>query len=123
MQTAAAGDTPRAPRVIGASTNQVINDFQDGKLKVLLVQVRMAQGFNLTASHDVIFWGRDWSPFVNRQAEARCHRIGTKGTVQIQIPIVRGTIETMIHRKLMAKEADAEQALRFVSIKELKESL
>lgn len=102
---------------------EIIESFQNGEYNCLLIQVKMAEGFNLHISQDCIFLGRDWSPAVNHQAEGRLHRIGQKGTVNIQIPIVRGTIETMIHRRLMAKDADAAQALKTVTIKELREAL
>lgn len=103
--------------------HQVVIDFQDGNSDLLLVQVKMAEGFNLHISQDCIFLGRDWSPAVNHQAKDRLHRIGQKGTVNIQIPIVRNTIEKLIHKKLMAKDSDAQQALKTVTIKELKEAL
>jgi SNF2 family DNA or RNA helicase len=102
---------------------EVIKAFREGPPTVLGCQVTIAEGFNLTECQDVIFWGRDWSPAINRQAEDRCHRIGTKGTVNIQIPIVQGTIETLIDKKLKAKEANAEQALATVTVAELKEAL
>jgi SNF2 family DNA or RNA helicase len=71
----------------------------------------------------VLFYGRDWSPAINAQAEDRCHRIGQKGTVNIQTPIVRGTVEVAIDRKLRAKDADAQQALRSMTVHELMEAL
>jgi SNF2 family DNA or RNA helicase len=103
--------------------HQVVEDFQDSKFDLFLCQIKMAEGFDLFNSQDAIFLGRDWSPAVNHQAEDRLHRIGQKGTVNIQIPYVRGTIETLIHRKLMAKDADANQALVVVTVKELREAL
>ena len=102
---------------------QVVEDFQANKHDLFLCQVKMAEGFNLHNSQDAIFLGRDWSPAINHQAEDRLHRIGQKGTVNIQIPYVRGTIETLLHRKLMAKDRDANQALAVVTVKELREAL
>jgi SNF2 family DNA or RNA helicase len=102
---------------------QIVADFQDSKFDLLLCQVLIAEGWNAHNSQDCIFLGRDWSPAVNFQAEDRLHRIGQKGTVNIQIPIVRGTIEVAIHKRLMAKDADAQQALRTVTIAQLKEAL
>ncbi len=111
----------------GAATSKqkgdLIQSFQDGDFPLLFVQVLMAEGFNLHNSQDCIFLGRDWSPAVNHQAEDRLHRIGQKGTVNIQIPIVRGTIEQLIHDRLMAKSANTEQALKHVTVKELMEAL
>jgi len=100
-----------------------INKFSNGETEVFLCQVRMAEGFNLTRSQDVLFFGRDWSPAVNSQAEDRCHRIGQRGTVNIQVPLVSGTIETAIHKKLAAKGSNAEQALRSMTIEEFMEML
>lgn len=100
-----------------------IDTFRFGDPSVLACQVTIAEGFNLTECQDVIFLGRDWSPAVNRQAEDRCHRIGTRGTVNVQIPIVLGTMETMIDRRLKAKEADASGALKTVTVAELRDSL
>lgn len=100
-----------------------ISLFREGKKRIMFCQVVIAEGFNLTSAHNVLFLGRDWSPAINAQAEARCHRIGTKGTVNVQIPIVRNTFETYIERKLNAKDADAQQALRNVTIRELMENL
>jgi SNF2 family DNA or RNA helicase len=90
---------------------------------VLLAQVKMCEGFNAFRSQDVLFLGRDWSPAINAQAEDRAHRMGQKGTVNVQIPIVRKTIEVMIHKRLLDKAADAQQALRSVTIEELMEAL
>ena len=103
--------------------HEVVEDFQDGKFDLLLCQIKMAEGFNSHISQDALFLGRDWSPAVNHQAEDRLHRIGQRGTVNVQIPIVRNTIERRIHKDLMAKDADAEQALKHMTIKELKEAL
>jgi SNF2 family DNA or RNA helicase len=103
--------------------NNVIKAFRETPGSVMLCQVSIAEGFNLTECQDVIFWGRDWSPSVNHQAEDRCHRIGTKGTVNIQVPIVLGTIEEYVHKKLAAKDANAQQALASVTLQELRDAL
>lgn len=107
----------------GEARQAIIDDFQAGHFDVLLCQVKLGIGFTLTRAHDIFFLGRDWSPAVNVQAEDRCHRIGTRGTVNIQIPVVRNTIEKMIHKRLAAKAADAQQALRTTTIRELMEAL
>jgi len=111
------GATPAAVR------QTYLNDFHEGRANVLIVQVLIAEGWNATKSQDVLFLGRDWSPAINMQAEDRAHRIGQTGTVNVQVPIVRGTIEVMIDKRLRAKNADAQQALRNMTIAELMESL
>ena len=100
-----------------------IDLFQDGERPIMFCQVKIAEGFNLTKSQDVIFMGRDWSPAINEQAEDRAHRMGQRGTVNVQIPIMRGTIEEMIHKRLAAKASDAEGALRAITIGELRDAL
>jgi SNF2 family DNA or RNA helicase len=71
----------------------------------------------------VIFYGRDWSPAINAQAADRPHRIGQTGTVNVQVPIVQKTFEAYLHKKLAAKTADAQQALKSMTIGELMEAL
>jgi SNF2 family DNA or RNA helicase len=102
---------------------EAIDAFRKGQHRVMLVQVKLAEGFNLTNASDVLFLGRDWSPAINAQAEARCHRIGSKGTVNVQIPIVTNSVEKFIEKKLAAKDADAQQALKVVTLRELLEAL
>lgn len=101
----------------------ILRRFRDQRSHVLIVQVKIAEGWNATRCQDVLFLGRDWSPAINAQAEDRTHRMGQKGTVNVQIPIVRKTIEVMIDRRLRDKSADAEQALRNVTVAELMEAL
>jgi SNF2 family DNA or RNA helicase len=102
---------------------EAIAAFRKGTNRIMLVQVKLAEGFNLTNATDVLFLGRDWSPAINAQAEARCHRIGTQGTVNVQIPIVANSVERFIEKKLAAKDADAKQALAKVTLRELLEAL
>ena len=106
-----------------AEKHETVTAFQEKRIDVLLAQLKMSVGWNATRSQDVIFLGRDWSPALNWQAEDRAHRLGQMGTVNVQIPIVRGSVEMMIHRKLMAKDSDAEQALRHTTVQELMEAL
>jgi SWI/SNF-related matrix-associated actin-dependent regulator of chromatin subfamily A-like protein 1 len=106
-----------------AEKHDVVASFQEGRIDVMLVQVKIAEGWNATRCQDVIHWTRDWSPAINSQFEDRAHRMGQKGTVNVQVPIVRNSIEMMIHRRLTAKQADAAQALRTVTIEELMEAL
>lgn len=103
---------------------EAINRFKnDPSARVMVCQVKLAEGFNLTTAQDVFFLGRDWSPAINAQAEARCHRIGTVGTVNVQVPVVWNTIEKFIDRKLAIKAGDADVALKGVPIGELIDAL
>lgn len=101
----------------------IIETFQRGEAQVFLCQVSMAEGFNLTQSQDAIFYGRDWSPAVNAQAEDRLHRIGQKGTVNIQVPIVTDTVERLIHAKLQVKADAAQHVLASLTVADLRKVL
>lgn len=100
-----------------------IEAFQRGEFRTMLLQIKVAEGPNLHRSSDMFFLGRDWSPARNEQTEGRVHRIGSLGTVNVQIPIVVNTIERMIDRRLAVKASDANQALARVTVKELMEAL
>ena len=106
-----------------AEKHLFVTDFQGGMFDVLLCQVKIAESWNATRCQDVIFLTRDWSPAMNSQGEDRAHRFGQKGTVNVQVPIVRNTIERLIDKKLRTKGSDAQQALRTVTIQELMENL
>lgn len=117
------GTTMLVGSMDAVSRHESITLFREGKRRIMLCQVKLAEGFNLTNASDVVFLGRDWAPAINAQAEARCHRIGTVGTVNVQIPIVHNSVERFIEKKLAAKDADAQQALKTVTIRELLEAL
>jgi SWI/SNF-related matrix-associated actin-dependent regulator 1 of chromatin subfamily A len=101
----------------------IVERFQEGARKLFLCQVRIAEGFDLTTSQDELFLSRHDSPAVNAQAEDRCHRIGQRGTVNIQIPIVTNTIEKAIDKRLAIKSADAEAALKTWKVRDVMEAL
>jgi SNF2 family DNA or RNA helicase len=100
-----------------------VSAFQEGVGNVFLGQVKMAEGFNLTRSQDAIFFGRDWSPAINSQAEDRIHRIGQTGTCNIYLPVVNDTIEAHIHARLREKKDTAESVMGTLTVAELKEML
>ena len=103
--------------------DQATLDFQEKRIDVLICQVKIACGWNATRSQDVIEYGRDWSPALNNQFQDRAHRMGQMGTVNVQTPVVRDSVEVLVDKKLSAKDADAEQSLRNVSLSELLKSL
>lgn len=111
------GSVPDAERA------SMVDDFQEGELRCLIVQVKVASGFNLTRCQDAIFLGTDWSPAINMQAEDRLHRMGQKGTVMIHQPVVVNTIERLIERRLAAKKADMKQALQNLTLEQIMEEL
>jgi hypothetical protein len=102
---------------------QAVKDFQDGVGNIFLAQVKMGEGFNLTRSQDAIFYGRDWSPAINSQAEDRIHRIGQTGTCNIYLPVTTDTIEAHIHSRLREKKDTAGSVMQTLTVAELKEML
>ena len=102
---------------------QVFAAFQGGEINELYISVRIAEGFNLFKAQYEFFLGRDWAWSINNQAIDRCHRIGQTGTVNVQIPIVRNTIEVRQAAALEAKEKDADATLCFQTIADLREAL
>jgi SNF2 family DNA or RNA helicase len=106
----------------GLSTSQrheAVQRFQAGEVRILISQVAIAEGWTATAAQDAFFLGRSWSPAVNEQAQARLHRIGQQGMVNIHTPIMAGTIEEAIHRKLSLKGDSADRAIRTTTIGQL----
>lgn len=106
----------------GLSTSdrhKVVQSFQAGEVRVLISQVAIAEGWTATAAQDAFFIGRSWSPAVNEQAQARLHRIGQNGMVNVHVPIMAGTIEEAIHRKLQLKGDAADRAIRTTTIGQL----
>lgn len=77
-----------------ADRDQVVRDFQDGKLKVFAGSIRAGgQGLTLTRSSRVILLNRDWVQALNEQAIDRAHRIGQKNAVHVIDVITEGTID------------------------------
>lgn len=94
--------------------HDIVKRFQQGSVRVLFSQVSIAEGWNATAGNHAFFYGRDWSPAVNEQAEARLHRIGQKSRVFVYTPIMKNTIEQNIDRSLRRKGDVAERAIMTV---------
>lgn len=61
----------------------------------------------LTVATNVIFYDVPWSPSQIQQCEDRCHRPGTKHSVNVYTLVVRDTIDEKVHRILSRKEGTA----------------
>jgi len=83
---------------------------------VLLCQLRLAEGFDLTPCTDAIFLGIDWTPAMMDQAEDRLHRIGTTGQVTCYYPLMRKTIDERLYRVVMEKREDARRVVGDVAV-------
>lgn len=93
--------------VTGESKDPILemNKFQsDNTCKVILgTTPALGTGYTLTAANTVIFIDEPWSKAIKDQAEDRCHRIGTKGTVNIITLICKNTIDERIHQIIKDK--------------------
>lgn len=82
--------------------NQTVEDFQAGKVDVLIAQIIAAgTGLTLTRSSDALFVETDWTPANVVQAEDRIHRISQDRRVTITTLLAPGTLDPVIHRVLM----------------------
>ncbi len=82
-----------------------VNRFQtDDNCKVIIGTMgAMGTGLTLTASQTVIFLDEPWTQAVKSQCEDRCHRIGTKGSVQVITLACENTIDQKIHEIVYKK--------------------
>jgi SWI/SNF-related matrix-associated actin-dependent regulator of chromatin subfamily A3 len=83
-----------------------INDFQDNKVRVIMVSLcAVAEGVTLTAADRVIFMEPFWNEGKEEQAANRCHRIGQTREVKVFKLHMKGTIESgMFEMKAKKKE-------------------
>lgn len=96
------------PALVTGETKDPIgemNKFQsDNTCKVILgTTPALGTGYTLTEANTVIFIDEPWSKAIKDQAEDRCHRIGTKGTVNIITLICKDTIDERIHQIIKDK--------------------
>lgn len=85
--------------------NKIVEEFQNKENKRLLIASVGATGvgLNFTAANNVLFLELMWLPALHEQAEARCHRIGSKETVNIYYMIGNETIDERIYEILQQK--------------------
>jgi SWI/SNF-related matrix-associated actin-dependent regulator 1 of chromatin subfamily A len=85
--------------------NRIVEEFQNNRDKRLLIASIGATGvgLNFTAASNVLFLELMWIPALHEQAEARCHRIGSKETVNIWYMIGNETIDEHIYQVLQQK--------------------
>ena len=104
----------RVGRIDGSTKDrqQVVDDFQGGKLDVVLCSISAAGvGLTLTAADTLYFVERVWRPFDLRQAEDRIHRIGQKNTATIVYFDAPNTIDEMLSEVIDTKIAAADAVL------------
>ena len=82
---------------------KVINDFQDNKVSDVIMGTiqAMGTGYTLTRAQYVGFLNKSWTCTDNEQAEDRCHRRGTTGSVTCVTFIVKGSIDERVEEILV----------------------
>lgn len=80
----------------------LINDFQDNRTSDIIMGTiqAMGTGYTLTRAQYVIFLNKSWTCTDNEQAEDRCHRRGTTGSVTVITVVVKGTVDERVEEIL-----------------------
>jgi SNF2 family DNA or RNA helicase len=94
-------------KVTGETKNPMeqIDKFQNdpGCRVIIGTTPALGTGYTLTQASTIIFIDEPWNRATKEQAEDRCHRIGTKGTVNIITLICKDTIDERIHQIIKDK--------------------
>ena len=103
------GDTPMDAR------QQAVDRFQNiDSCRVFVASITAAGvGITLTASDTVVFAELDWVPGNMKQAEDRCHRIGSEGheSILIQHVVLEGSMDVGMAQLLCEKLETIERAM------------
>ena len=92
-----------------ADRQQIVDDFQDGKIQVLVGTAgAMGTGLTLTAGTVEIFMDEPWNMALKEQCVDRCHRIGQKSNITIYTIMAKNTIDERIHELVIKKGAIAD---------------
>lgn len=67
----------------GTSSNNVIDDFKNGRFRVLITTTKGGMGLNLTNASTVIHYDKPWNPATMDQMTARVFRPGQKRVVSV----------------------------------------
>jgi SWI/SNF-related matrix-associated actin-dependent regulator 1 of chromatin subfamily A len=94
----------------GHDRDLIVANFQsqgEGAPRVFIGQNAAAStAITLTAASSVWLVEPDWTPAINAQAAARCHRIGTKSSVMVRMVSLEGSIDQAITNLLARKSRD-----------------
>lgn len=93
--------------------DKLIEKFKENpKCKVILGTIGcLGTGFTLNEANTVIFLDEPWTSADKQQAEDRCHRIGTKGTVNVITLLCKDTIDEKVHKIVNSKQALSNQVV------------
>jgi len=100
------GDTPMQDRF------SIVEQFQSGKKQVFVGGLRAAgTGITLTRAWTVIFFETDWNPATMVQAEDRLCRIGQAKMVQVIHPVLDGSLDANMIKKILLKQEMVDKVL------------
>jgi SWI/SNF-related matrix-associated actin-dependent regulator 1 of chromatin subfamily A len=92
------GNTPMAKR------GHYVKMFQEGKTRIFIGGLEAAgPGINLFAASTVVFVEGDWNPSIMMQAEDRLCRIGQKKMVHVIVPVLDGSIDANMMKRVIKK--------------------
>jgi SWI/SNF-related matrix-associated actin-dependent regulator 1 of chromatin subfamily A len=81
-----------------------VDDFQNKKVRVFIGNIKAAGvGITLTAASYVVFVETTWTPADLHQAADRCHRIGQKEHVQVDVLTISKSIDSMQLHSILNK--------------------
>jgi SWI/SNF-related matrix-associated actin-dependent regulator 1 of chromatin subfamily A len=96
-------------KVTGSVKNEdrqtAVDTFQaDKKCRVFVGNIKAAGvGLTLTAASHVVFVEASWSPADIQQAADRCHRIGQKDNVTVDLLTISGSIDALVLNSVLTK--------------------
>jgi SWI/SNF-related matrix-associated actin-dependent regulator of chromatin subfamily A-like protein 1 len=96
-------------KVTGSVKNEdrqtAVDTFQaDSKCRVFIGNIKAAGvGLTLTAASHVIFVEASWSPADIQQAADRCHRIGQKDNVTVDLLTISESIDSLVLHSVLTK--------------------
>lgn len=101
------GETPDAER------ERLIGEFKKGKLRVLAMTIKTGgMGLNLQEAGGILFVDREYSPGLNKQAEMRANRPGTKhASIVVARLISNHPLDVRLSQILDTKEVGIEAAV------------
>lgn len=101
------GETP-----VGQRSLEVDRFQRDADCRVFVGSIRAAGvGLTLTAAQNVVFAELDWVPGNVSQAEDRLHRIGQRGSVNVQHLVFDGSVDARMAKVIVEKQEVIERAL------------
>lgn len=100
------GDSP-------ANRQTAVDTFQnDPEVRVFVGNIQAAgTGITLTAASHAVFAECSWVPAEMTQAEGRLHRIGTRDSVLVHHLVLAGSLDSVMVRRLIAKQAVLDEVL------------